>query len=112
MGRKPKISADMQALVESELRRGTSNSRIANLLELPCEEANKIIDQVKESVRPSVGERIKFTFRAYTIKGTIEKLLINSAILKIDWDLSDIGAYDILEERTAVNFKDIEEFLP
>ncbi|AEA01695.1 MULTISPECIES: DUF2187 domain-containing protein [Aerococcus] len=111
MGRKPKITAEMQSLVETELRRGTSNSRIANLLDMPYEQANEIIDTIKESIRPNIGDVVKFQFRTYTIIGEIEKLLTNSAILKIDWSLSSRPARDILEERTVVNFKDIEEYV-
>lgn len=108
---KEKITPEIQELVETELRKGASNSRIANLLDLPYKKAVVIIDEIKELIRPEIGENISFTFRGEHMEGTIEKLLTNSAIVKIDWDNSPTHLYDLMEERTVVNFKDIKAFL-
>lgn len=108
---KDKITPEIQELVETELRKGASNSRIANLLDLPYKKAVVIIDEIKELIRPEIGENIAFTFREEHMEGTIEKLLTNSAIVKIDWDNSPSHLYDLMEERTVVNFKDIKAFL-
>ena len=108
---KEKITPEIQELVETELRKGASNSRIANLLDLPYKKAVVIIDEIKELIRPEIGENIAFTFREEHMEGTIEKLLTNSAIVKIDWDNSPSHLYDLMEERTVVNFKDIKAFL-
>jgi len=105
------ITPETQDIVETELRKGASNSRIANLLDLPYKEAVKIIDAVKEKIRPEVGEDIAFTFRGEHMEGTIDKLLTNSAIVTIDWDNSPQHLYDLMEEKTVVNFKDIDAFL-
>lgn len=106
-----KITPEIQELVETELRKGASNSRIANLLDLPYKEAVEIIDTIKEKIRPKVGEDIAFKFRGEHMEGTIEKLLTNSAIVVIDWDNSPKHLYDLMEEKTVVNFKDIDAFL-
>ena len=106
-----KITPKIQELVETELRKGASNSRIANLLDLPYKEAVEIIDTIKEKIRPQVGENIAFKFRGEHMEGTIEKLLTNSAIVNIDWDNSPKHLYDLMEEKTVVNFKDIDAFL-
>jgi len=106
-----KITPEIQELVETELRKGASNSRIANLLDLPYKEAVEIIDAIKEKIRPEVGEHIAFKFRGEHMEGTIEKLLTNSAIVVIDWDNSPKHLYDLMEEKTVVNFKDIDAFL-
>ena len=106
-----KITPKIQELVETELRKGASNSRIANLLDLPYKEAVEIIDTIKENIRPKVGEDIAFKFRGEHMEGTIEKLLTNSAIVVIDWDNSPKHLYDLMEEKTVVNFKDIDAFL-
>lgn len=106
-----KITSEIQKLVETELRKGASNSRIANLLDLPYKEAVEIIDAIKEKIRPDVGEDIAFTFRGEHMEGTIEKLLTNSAIVRIDWENSPKHLYDLMEEKTVVNFKDIDAFL-
>lgn len=106
-----KITDETQQLVETELRKGASNSRIANLLDLPYKEAVEIIDAIKEKIRPEVGEDIAFTFRGEHMEGTIEKLLTNSAIVRIDWNNSPNHLYDLMEEKTVVNFKDIDAFL-
>ena len=108
---KQKITPEIQELVETELRKGASNSRIANLLDLPYKEAVEIIDTIKENIRPKVGEDIAFKFRGEHMEGTIEKLLTNSAIVVIDWDNSPKHLYDLMEEKTVVNFKDIDAFL-
>lgn len=107
---KIKVSTKMQKTVETELRKGSSNSRIAKLLDKPYEEAVKIIDYVKEDVTPELGQIIGFTFRNEPIVGRIERLLENSAVLLIDWSRSSNEMLDLLEERTIVNFKDIEEY--
>ena len=70
----------------------------------------RIILQVKESIRPEVGNRIRFTFREQEMIGIIYKLLANSAIVVIDWNSSNTCMKDICESRTVVNFKDIVEF--
>jgi len=106
-----KITPETQDIVETELRKGASNSRIANLLDLPYKEAVKIIDAIKEKIRPEVGEDIAFTFRGEHMEGTIDKLLTNSAIVTVDWDNSPEHLYDLMEEKTVVNFKDIDAFL-
>lgn len=108
---KKKLTAKTQAMVESELRRGTSKSRIATLLDVPYDEAVGVIKQVKEAVRPEIGDEVKFQFRSYTIVGRIEKLLNNSAVVWIYWNYSDQAMSDVLDERTVVNFKDIDEFI-
>lgn len=105
------ITQEVQQLVETELRKGASNSRIANLLELPYEDAVKLIDDIKESFRPDVGDKITFTFRGEKMSGTIEKLLTNSAVVQVNWDRSSKKMLDLVEEKTIVNFKDIEEFI-
>lgn len=107
---KKEITEEVQELVETELRKGASNSRIANLLDLPYKEAVEIIDTIKENLRPDVGDEIIFTFREEPMEGTIEKLLTNSAIVKINWDHSTERMHDLMEEKTVVNFKDIEGF--
>lgn len=43
--------------------------------------------------------------------GIIIKLLTNSAVVEIYWSKSDITMRDICEDRTIVNFKDIESFV-
>lgn len=107
---KVKITAEVQQLVETELRKGASNSRIANLLNLPYKEAVEIIETIKENLRPDVGDEIIFSFRDEPMEGTIEKLLTNSAIVRINWKKSTVRMHDLVEEKTVVNFKDIEGF--
>ncbi|WP_202623259.1 DUF2187 family protein [Alkalibacterium sp. MB6] len=107
---KVKITAEVQQLVETELRKGASNSRIANLLNLPYKEAVEIIETIKENLRPDVGDEIIFSFRDEPMEGTIEKLLTNSAIVRINWKNSTARMHDLVEEKTVVNFKDIEGF--
>lgn len=104
------ISEEVRVLVETELRKGASNSRIANLLELPYKEAVEIIDTIKENLRPDVGDEIIFSFREEPMEGVIEKLLTNSAIVRINWSHSSKNMFDLMEEKTVVNFKDIEGF--
>ncbi|MCZ0716942.1 DUF2187 family protein [Aerococcus kribbianus] len=106
-----KLTSNMQSLVESELRRGTSKSRIAALLDLSYDDAIEIINEVKESVRPEVGDEIRFSFRDHEMIGIIEKLLTNSAVVEIYWDYSENVMRDICLEKTIVNFKDIKEFV-
>lgn len=108
---KVKVSKKEQELIENELRRGTSKSRIATLLEVDYDEGIEMIDHVKESIRPEIGDQIKFTFRGGQMAGIITKLLTNSAVVDIYWDLSDMSMRDICEDKTIVNFKDIEEFI-
>jgi len=105
------ITKEVQSLVETELRKGASNSRIANLLGLPYEEAVKLIEDIKESFRPDVGDEINFTFRGEKMSGTIEKLLNNSAVVHVNWNESSRKMLDLVEEKTIVNFKDIDEFI-
>lgn len=107
---KVKVTAEVQQLVETELRKGASNSRIANLLDLPYKEAVEIIDSIKEGLVPDVGDEIVFSFRDEPMEGTIEKLLTNSAIVRINWKHSTKRMHDLVEEKTVVNYKDIEGF--
>lgn len=104
-----KITNEIQSVVETELRKGASKSRIATLLGVPYEEANAIIDAVKESFRPDLGDEIKFTFRDEKMAGVIKKLLTNSAVVEIFWEQSSPTIKDICETKTIVNFKDIIE---
>lgn len=107
-----KVTKKVQGIVETELRKGTSKSRIAHILGVSYEEVLVVIKQVKDSIRPDVGDRIHFTFRDQQMYGVIYKLLSNSAVVIIDWESSTTVMKDICEDRTIVNFKDIIEFLP
>lgn len=106
-----KISNETKTMVEGQLRKGTSNSRIASLLGVSYEEALQVVDSIKESIRPELGDKIRFTFRDHKMVGKISKLLTNSAVVEIDWDLSSEIMKDICEDKTIVNFKDIDEFI-
>ena len=105
------ITNETKTMIESELRKGTSNSRIANLLGVSYEQALEVVDAIKESIRSEIGDEIKFTFRKQEMVGVIRKLLTNSAVVEIYWDLSSGTMKDICEDKTIVNFKDIEEFV-
>ena len=107
-----KVTKKVQGIVETELRKGTSKSRIAHILGISYEEVLVVIKRVKDSIRPDVGDRIHFTFRGQQMYGVIYKLLSNSAVVIIDWESSTTVMKDICEDRTIVNFKDIIEFLP
>ena len=107
-----KVTKKVQAIVETELRKGTTKSRIAHILGISYEEVLIVINKVKDSIRPDVGDRIHFTFRGQQMYGVIHKLLSNSAVVVIDWEASTTVMKDICEDRTIVNFKDIIEFLP
>ena len=107
-----KVTKKVQGIVETELRKGTSKSRIAHTLGVSYEEVLVVIKRVKDSIRPDVGDRIHFTFREQQMYGVIYKLLSNSAVVIIDWESSTTVMKDICEDRTIVNFKDIIEFLP
>ena len=107
-----KVTKKVQGIVETELRKGTSKSRIAHILGISYEEVLVVIKRVKDSIRPDVGDRIHFTFRDQQMQGVIYKLLSNSAVVIIDWESSTTVMKDICEDRTIVNFKDIIEFLP
>lgn len=107
-----KVTKKVQGIVEAELRKGTSKSRIAHILGVSYEEVLVVIKRVKDSIRPDVGDRIHFTFREQQMYGVIYKLLSNSAVVIIDWESSTTVMKDICEDRTIVNFKDIIEFLP
>ena len=107
-----KVTKKVQGIVETELRKGTSKSRIAHILGISYEEVLVVIKRVKDSIRPHVGDRIHFTFRDQQMYGVIYKLLSNSAVVIIDWESSTTVMKDICEDRTIVNFKDIIEFLP
>ena len=107
-----KVTKKVQGIVETELRKGTSKSRIAHILGISYEEVLVVIKRVKDSIRPDVGDRIHFTFREQQMYGVIYKLLSNSAVVIIDWEASTTVMKDICEDRTIVNFKDIIEFLP
>ena len=106
-----KLSKDQRALIEKELRRGTSKSRIATLLNVDYDEGLEMIEKVKASIRPDIGDKITITYRAMDMTGIIVKLLTNSAVVEIYWDKSDKTLHDIIEERTIVNFKDIIDFV-
>lgn len=108
---KKKLTNDQIELIETELRRGTSRSRIATLLEVDYEDGVKMIEQVQEAIRPDIGDQIKFLFRGVSMTGIISKLLTNSAVVEIYWEKSDESMRDICEDRTIVNFKDIVEFV-
>ena len=107
-----KVTKKVQGIVETELRKGTSKSRIAHILGISYDEVLVVIKRVKDSIRPDVGDRINFTFREQQMYGVIYKLLSNSAVVIIDWESSTTVMKDICEDRTIVNFKDIIEFLP
>ena len=107
-----KVTKKVQGIVETELRKGTSKSRIAHILGISYDEVLVVIKRVKDSIRPDVGDRIHFTFREQQMYGVIHKLLSNSAVVVIDWRASTTVMKDICEDRTIVNFKDIIEFLP
>src|SRR5690606_41150365 len=104
-----KITKEIQSLVEVELRKGASNSRIATLLGVPYNEAVEMIEEIKLSFKPDVGDKIIFTFRDEKMAGVIIKLLKNSAVVDISWDLSSEKMKDLMEDRTIVNFTDIEQ---
>lgn len=106
-----KLSKEERALIEKELRRGTSKSRIATLLSVEYDEGLEMIEKVKASIRPDIGDKISFTFRGMDMAGIIVKLLTNSAVVEIYWEKSDPTMFDIIEDRTIVNFKDIIDFL-
>lgn len=103
------ITKEIQSLVETELRKGASNSRIATLLGVPYNEAVEMIEEIKLSFRPDVGDKIMFTFRDEKMAGVIIKLLKNSAVVDITWDRSSGKMKDLMEDKTIVNFKDIEK---
>ena len=107
-----KVTKKVQGIVETELRKGTTKSRIAHILGVSYEEVLVVIKRVKDSIRPDVGDRIHFTFRDQQMYGVIYKLLSNSAVVIIDWNSSTTVMKDICEDRTIVNFKDIIEFIP
>lgn len=107
-----KVTKKVQGIVETELRKGTTKSRIAHILGVSYEEVLVVIKRVKDSIRPDVGDRIHFTFREQQMYGVIYKLLSNSAVVIIDWESSTTVMKDICEDRTIVNFKDIIEFIP
>ena len=107
-----KVTKKVQGIVETELRKGTTKSRIAHILGISYDEVLVVIKRVKDSIRPDVGDRIHFTFREQQMYGVIYKLLSNSAVVIIDWESSTTVMKDICEDRTIVNFKDIIEFLP
>lgn len=105
------IKAEERELIEKELRRGTSKSRIASLLNVDYDEGLEMIKEVKENIRPEVGNQITFKFRDSDMTGIIIKLLRNSAVVEIYWAKSDPTMRDICEDRTIVNFKDIVDFV-
>lgn len=105
------VTPNERKIIERELRRGTSKSRIATILEVDYEEGLDKIKSVKDKIRPEVGNQIEFKFRDSKMTGIIIKLLTNSAVVEIYWKKSDITMRDICEDRTIVNFKDIESFV-
>ena len=108
---RPKVTKQERELIEKELRRGTTKSRIATLLNVNFEQATAMIQVVRDKIRPAIGDQIQFTFREVVMCGTIHKLLTNSAVVDIDWEHSDPTMHDICSRRTVVNFKDIEAYL-
>ncbi|MBG9980151.1 DUF2187 family protein [Facklamia sp. DSM 111018] len=106
-----KLSEGQRSLIGKELRRGTSKSRIASLLDVDYETGLKMIEEVKESVRPDIGDKITFQFRGSDMAGIITKLLANSAVVDIYWQESDAMMQDIIEDKTIVNYKDIIDFI-
>lgn len=106
-----KVSANEREIIERELRRGTSKSRIATILNVDYEDGLTKIRSVKDDIRPDIGDQIEFKFRDSKMTGIITKLLTNSAVVEIYWKKSDITMRDICEDRTIVNFKDIESFV-
>lgn len=107
----PIENQEVHNLIEKELRRGTSKSRIANLLEVSYEEGLEMIEEVKDRIRPEIGSQITFNFRESAMTGIITKLLTNSAVVEIYWQKSDPTMRDVCEDRTIVNFKDIVSFV-
>lgn len=105
------VTASERKIIERELRRGTSKSRIATILDVDYEKGLVKIESVKDKIRPEVGNQIEFRFRDSKMTGIIIKLLTNSAVVEIYWSKSDITMRDICEDRTIVNFKDIESFV-
>lgn len=107
----PIVNQKEHNLIEKELRRGTSKSRIANLLDVSYEEGIEMIEEVKDKIRPEIGNQITFNFRDSAMTGIITKLLTNSAVVEIYWQKSDPQMKDVCEDRTIVNFKDIISFV-
>lgn len=105
------VTASESKIIERELRRGTSKSRIAAILDVDYDKGLIKIESVKDKIRPEVGNQIEFKFRDSKMTGIIIKLLTNSAVVEIYWSKSDITMRDICEDRTIVNFKDIESFV-
>lgn len=105
------VTASERKIIERELRRGTSKSRIAAILDVDYDKGLIKIESVKDKIRPEVGNQIEFKFRDSKMTGIIIKLLTNSAVVEIYWSKSDIMMRDICEDRTIVNFKDIESFV-
>lgn len=105
------VTASERKIIERELRRGTSKSRIATILDVDYEKGLVKIESVKDKIRPEVGNQIEFKFRDSKMTGIIIKLLTNSAVVEIYWSKSEISMRDICEDRTIVNFKDIESFV-
>ncbi|HBY89175.1 MAG: DUF2187 family protein [Ruoffia tabacinasalis] len=105
------VTASERKIIERELRRGTSKSRIAAILDVDYDKGLIKIESVKDKIRPEVGNQIEFKFRDSKMTGIIIKLLTNSAVVEIYWSKSDITMRDICEDRTIVNFKDIESFV-
>ena len=108
---KVKVNPTEKQLIEFELRRGTSKSRIAHLLHVDFDTACRKIQLVKEALRPEIGDTVGFTFRDVKMIGSIRKLLTNSAVVDINWEISDPTMKDICTNRTIVNFKDIEFYV-
>ena len=106
-----KVTKEQREIIERELRRGTSKSRISALLNVNYEEGVQLIESVKVLIRPDVGDRITFLFRDAQLVGVIVKLLTNSAVVEIDWHESDTTMQGVCSSRTIVNFKDIQSFI-
>lgn len=111
-GKVIKVLSDKERLLlEKELRRGTSRSRIANLLHVDYDTAVEKIEQLKLDIRPEVGRKIVFVFRGCRQVGVIVKLLSNSAVVDILWEESDTTMRDICRKRTIVNYMDIKAYI-
>ena len=52
-----------RVLWKRNFEKGRANREFAHLLGVSYDEGVRIILQVKESIRPEVGNRIRFTFR-------------------------------------------------
>ena len=105
------ISKTMREMVEVELRKGTSRTRIAHLLDVSYDQVLVLIERIKQDIWLQVGQHIRFTFRGQQLVGTITRLLTNSAIVTINWQQCGDLMKGVCEDKVAVNFKDIDAFI-